>query len=145
MSEESQELNTERKGNRLGSILSTFALVISVIICLTVVTQVVTNGYVQLGGFSLFRVVTGSMEPELPVGSLLICRQTDVDEIQKGDIICFRSRNPQIMGKIITHRVINITVSGDGDVLLETKGEVTAALSGGALAVSTGKKELWYI
>lgn len=123
MSEESQELNTERKGNRLGSILSTFALVISVIICLTVVTQVVSNGFVQLGGFSLFRVVTGSMEPELPVGSLLICRQTDVDEIQKGDIICFRSRNPQIMGKIITHRVINITVSGDGDVLLETKGD----------------------
>ena len=27
------------------------------------------------------------------------------------------------MGKIITHRVINITVSGDGDVLLETKGD----------------------
>lgn len=29
--------------------------------------------------------------------------------------------------------------------LLETKSEVTAALAGGALAVSTGKKELWYI
>ena len=29
--------------------------------------------------------------------------------------------------------------------LLETKGEVTAALKSGALAVSTGKKELWYI
>ncbi|MBO5210437.1 MAG: glycerol-3-phosphate responsive antiterminator [Clostridia bacterium] len=29
--------------------------------------------------------------------------------------------------------------------LLETKAEVTAALNSGALAVSTGKKELWYI
>lgn len=28
--------------------------------------------------------------------------------------------------------------------LLETKAEVTAALSSGALAISTGKKELWY-
>ncbi|MBO5089613.1 MAG: glycerol-3-phosphate responsive antiterminator [Clostridia bacterium] len=29
--------------------------------------------------------------------------------------------------------------------LLETKAEVTSALSSGALAISTGKKELWYI
>lgn len=29
--------------------------------------------------------------------------------------------------------------------LIETKSEVTAALSAGAIAVSTGKKELWYI
>ncbi len=29
--------------------------------------------------------------------------------------------------------------------LIETKAEVTAALSSGALAISTGKKELWYI
>ena len=29
--------------------------------------------------------------------------------------------------------------------LIETKAEVTSALSNGALAVSTGKKELWYL
>jgi signal peptidase I len=108
---------------KIGSALSTLALVISLILCLTVVTQVVSNGYVQIGGLSLFRVVTGSMEPELPVGSLLICQETSIQQIQEGDIICFRSRNPQIMGKIITHRVIDITTSGEGELLLETKGD----------------------
>ena len=29
--------------------------------------------------------------------------------------------------------------------LIETKSELTAALSSGALAVSTGKKDLWYL
>lgn len=108
---------------KIGSALSTLVLVISIILCLTVVTQVYSNGYVQIGGFSLFRVVTGSMEPTLPVGSLLLCQETDIQQIQVGDIICFRSRNPQIMGKIITHRVISITVSGEGETLLETKGD----------------------
>ena len=121
MKEESQKFNNLHK--KIGSALSTLALVISIILCLTVVTQVCSNGYVQIGGFSLFRVVSGSMEPELPVGTLLICQETEIQQIQEGDIICFRSRNPQIMGKIITHRVINVTVSGEGEPLLETKGD----------------------
>ena len=121
MKEESQKFNNLHK--KIGSALSTLALVISIILCLTVVTQVCSSGYVQIGGFSLFRVVTGSMEPELPVGTLLICQETEIQQIQEGDIICFRSRNPQIMGKIITHRVINVTVSGEGEPLLETKGD----------------------
>lgn len=108
---------------KIGSALSTLALVISMILCLTVVVQVTTNGYVQIGGISLFRVVTGSMEPEIPVGSLLLCQETDIADIQEGEIICFRSKNPQIMGKIVTHRVVNVTLSGDGEVLLETKGD----------------------
>lgn len=109
--------------NKIGSALANIALVIAVIICLTVVVQVTTNGYVQIGGFSLFRIITGSMEPELPVGSLIICQDTPISQIETNDIVCFRSKNPQILGQIVTHRVVNITVSGDGAVLLETKGD----------------------
>lgn len=108
---------------KIGSVLSTLVLVISIILCLTVVAQVSSNGYAQFGNISLFRVVTGSMEPEIPVGSLLICKETNIADIQEGEIVCFRSKNPQIMGKIVTHRVVNVTVSGDGQVLLETKGD----------------------
>jgi signal peptidase I len=109
--------------NKIGSALSNLALVIAVIICLTVVVQVTTNGYVQIGGFSLFRIVTGSMEPELPVGSLIVCQDVPVSQIQERDIVCFRSKNPQILGQIVTHRVINTVVREDGSVLLETKGD----------------------
>lgn len=109
--------------SKLGSGLSTLALLISMVFCLTVVVQITTNGYVQIGGVSLFRVITGSMEPTIPVGSLLLCVETDIDQIQEQDIVCFRSKNAQIMGKIVTHRVIHVTSSGDGEVLLETKGD----------------------
>ena len=118
------------KKHSIGSILSTVVLVISVILCLTVVVQVMTNGYVQIGGFSLFRVVTGSMEPTLPVGSLLLCRQTDIDEIEQGDIICFVSRSPEMMGKVITHRVVSIYDDGAGKILLETKGDANLSADG---------------
>lgn len=51
---------------------------------------------------------------------------------------------PGVIGKIIEKfSGGNIPVIAGG--LIETKSEVTAALNLGAFAVSTGKKELWYI
>lgn len=51
---------------------------------------------------------------------------------------------PGVIGKIIEKfSYMSIPVIAGG--LVETKSEVTAALNMGAYAVSTGKKELWYI
>ena len=72
-----EETQTQSLRGKLSSGLSSLALVIAVVLCLTVVVQVTTNGYVQIGGYSLFRVITGSMEPEIPVNSLLICKKTE--------------------------------------------------------------------
>lgn len=117
-------------GRRISSWLSTLVLVVAIILCLQVVTQVSTNGYVEFGGISFFRVVTGSMEPTLPVGTLLICQRAEMQDIREGDIVCFRSRNPEVRNKIVTHRVVNITFSGEGELLLETKGDANLSADG---------------
>lgn len=109
--------------NKVGSALSTLALVISVILCLSVVLQVMNNGYAKIGGVSFFRIVTGSMEPEIPVGSVIICKETDIDQIQTDDIVCFRSLNPVILGETVTHRVVDIDENSEGDRLLITRGD----------------------
>ena len=51
---------------------------------------------------------------------------------------------PGVIGKAIC-RFSGGTVPVIAGGLIETKAEVTAALASGATAVSTGKKELWYI
>lgn len=51
---------------------------------------------------------------------------------------------PGVIGKII-RRFATIRVPLIAGGLIETKGEVTSALNLGAYAVSTGKKELWYL
>lgn len=51
---------------------------------------------------------------------------------------------PGVIGKIIERfSFLGVPLIAGG--LIETKGEVTAALNMGAYAVSTGKKELWYL
>lgn len=121
---------------KIGSILSTFVLVISIILCLTVVMQVITNGYVQIGGISLFKIITGSMEPEVPEGSLIICQEVDISTVQVDDIVCFRSLDNVIYGETVTHRVVEVLQNSLGETILVTKGD--ANLSADAEYVTQG-------
>ena len=64
-------------------------------------------------------VVSGSMEPEIKVGSLVITRPIKPEAVAVGDIITFR---PVSVGEnMITHRVIAIGRSSS--IYFETKGD----------------------
>jgi signal peptidase len=102
--------------------LATVVLVAASILCVYVVVQVLTQGYVNFFGYSVFRVVTGSMEPTIAPGALLISQEVPIDQIQVGDIVCFRSREANMLGKSITHRVIGIIENGS-QICLETRGD----------------------
>ena len=123
---ESKETIIQR---RIG-MLVTVLLVLSVLLCLYVVVQVLSRGYVNICGFMLFRVVTGSMEPTIPVGALLITHQVDISTVELGDIICFRTQEAEIWGKIVTHRVVEILENTDGSLLLCTKGDANMVADG---------------
>lgn len=131
----------KRRINALVSVLLIFA----VLLCLWVTFQVIGKGYVNLFGYSMFRVVTGSMEPTIPVGSLLICQQIDMETIQVGDIICFRAQESAIFGQMVTHRVTGIFSGVDGSLLFETRGD--ANLTADVFMVSQKNfvgKVIWY-
>lgn len=108
---------------RLISGFTTLLLLLAVVGCLFVVLQSLSKGYVEIGGSSVFRVVTGSMEPHIPVGALLVSRQADIDQIQEDDIVCFRSKEPGLQGMIITHRVVRVLTAPDGSPMLQTQGD----------------------
>ena len=110
--------------------LVTLLLVLAVALCLYTVVQVLSHGYVNMGGFMMFRVVTGSMEPTIPVGALLVTQQVDIESIQVDDIICFRTQVSEIWGKIVTHRVVGLWESEAGGLLLETKGDANLVADG---------------
>lgn len=111
-----------KKGKRT-TLLVSVLLVLAIILCIWVISQVLSTGYISVGGYSLFRVATGSMEPELPIGTLLVSQVTDIHEIEVKDIVNYRSKDPGMLGMVITHRVIGIHQGDDGTLYLETKGD----------------------
>lgn len=65
-------------------------------------------------------VLTGSMEPSIEPGDVVLVAETDIDEVQVGDVVTF---NPHPgVEKTYTHRVVDITHDKRGTVLT-TKGD----------------------
>ena len=73
-------------------------------------------------GYSLFRVMTGSMEPNIPTDSLIVVKRLQPSELREGDVISFYSRDPALRGEVNTHRIIEIK-QDEGKYYFATKGD----------------------
>ncbi|MBP3204621.1 MAG: signal peptidase I [Lachnospiraceae bacterium] len=73
-------------------------------------------------GYSLFRVMTGSMEPNIPTNSLIVVHRIEPGKLEEGDVISFYSRDPSLMGEVNTHRIVGIEEVG-GRYIFSTKGD----------------------
>ena len=89
------------------------------------IVAIVAAGLVglRLAGFRVFTVMSGSMEPEYPVGSMIYVRPVDYTELKVGDVISYVANGENT---IVTHRITEIKVDeGDASVLrFRTKGDM---------------------
>lgn len=75
--------------------------------------NVLNKDLVTIGGYSFLEVVSGSMEPTIEIGDIVIIDTKDKD-ILEGDIITFKDTS----GSLVTHRVVSYT-----DDKMITKGD----------------------
>ena len=59
----------------------------------------------DLAGLESYTVISGSMEPKLPVGSCVYVKKRKFREIAKGDVIMFLTEEKRLR---VTHRVMEI-------------------------------------
>lgn len=76
----------------------------------------------EIYGYTVLRVMTGSMEPTYPVDTLIVVKKTDPAEIREGDVISFYSSDPALYGAVNTHRVVNVKQE-DNQWIYTTKGD----------------------
>lgn len=95
-----------------------------VILCVCAALCLLTAVGLWAGGFgySLFRVTSGSMQSEIPKGSLVVTKRIDPRRIITGDNITYRRED----GSTVTHKVIAISGSG-GAPEFQTQGTDNAA------------------
>ena len=75
-------------------------------------------------GWGVDVICSGSMEPELKVGSLVITRPVEPQEIVVGDIIAFTPKGVTLGENEIAHRVIGIEEASP--LYFKTKGDANA-------------------
>mgnify|MGYP004632659707 FL=1 len=97
-----------------------YSLIAFLLICnVYLILQVIKNptDTAQLFGYRCFSVASGSMEPTLQIGDLIITKEKSKKDIKVGDIISFKDGDSNI-----THRVIKV-ISQNGEILYQTKGD----------------------
>lgn len=108
MKEKLKKIKENKALKIIGNILYVLLFIIVLLMLVVVILQRVSDNSISLGGYRLFTVATGSMEPEYNVGDILLSKQVDINEIKVGDDVVYRGEEGSFKDKIVTHRVISI-------------------------------------
>ena len=90
----------EKRG---GNILPALCSLIGTLLVLVVIIMLLPVTAPRLLGFQVYNVVSGSMAPAIPQGSMVLVRPAEWNSINPGDVIAFERD-----GTVVTHRVVAV-------------------------------------
>ena len=103
------------KQQKGGNVLPTLCRMLGLIILLAVIIACLPVTIPQFIGYQVFNVVSGSMEPTIPVGSVIYVKPIDPDQVKDGDIIAFHSGESVIMHRVVDNYVVEGYFKTKGD------------------------------
>ena len=114
-----QKLNKKKRITKVFKYIF-YPIIILILLCnLWLIIQKLENPnkIPSLFGYKTFSILSGSMEPTLHIGDLIIIKEINAEELKTGDIITFMEGN-----SAVTHRIIEI-INENGKFSYKTKGD----------------------
>ena len=110
-----------KKLKKIWNIFTTVLTVVAVLLAVALVG-------VRLFGLQVFSVLSGSMEPEYHVGSLIYVKEVDYTQLKSGDVITYMLSEDTVS----THRIVEVVPDQDDSTVLryQTKGDANEAADG---------------
>ena len=84
-----------------------------ILIMSVIIIQKVSNNNLSLGGYRLFTIVTGSMEPKYKVGDMVLAKEVKAKDIEVLDDVVYNGKEDDFNGKIVAHQVIKKEVKNE--------------------------------
>ncbi len=93
-------------------------------------------------GGTTYTVLTSSMEPDLPPGTLVVTKPVDADQVRVGEVITYQLES----GKptTVTHRVVEARYTLNGDLQLITQGDANPVPDSKPVIAEQVRGKLWY-
>ena len=103
-----------------GMFIPALCNVIGTLLLIAVIATSIPLAIPAIMGYEIYNVTSGSMEPELPIGSVVYVQKVAPETVKKDDIIAFSMDN-----EVVTHRVVeNRFVEGE----FVTKGDANESV-----------------
>ena len=103
---------------------------------------VVTVGIPIVTGSDTYTVLTRSMEPGLPPGTLLVVRPAAAADLHIGNVVTYQLHS----GKpdVVTHRIVRVEASSDGTRRYVTRGDANAVADASPVRAEQVRGRVWY-
>ncbi len=95
-----------------------------------------------VSGSAPITVLTGSMEPKLPPGTLIVVKPTPIEDIRVGDVVTYQLRSGE--PELVTHRVVQRIATSTGEVEFVTQGDANSAPDPKAVREVQVRGTVWY-
>ena len=93
----------QRSHAKGGKLVPALCNIVGTLILLSVIGVCLLIAAPRMMNYEIYNIVSGSMEPEIPIGSVIYVEPTEPESIQKGDVIAHRVvENQTVEGKFTT-------------------------------------------
>src|SRR5215471_7037876 len=115
----------------------------TIVVLVSVAVLFLADEIPRLAGPTPYTVRSGSMEPTLPKGSLIVVRHVDPHDIRIGTVVTFqvRSGDPEVA----THRVVGAGTTVRGAHVYRTKGDANNAVDPAPVTDAQIRGRTWYV
>lgn len=98
----------------------------------------------RAAGATPYAVLTSSMAPTYPAGTLVVVRPVDVDDVAVGDVITYQIESGE--SAVVTHRVISVgaRMSDPAERVLRTQGDANTVPDADPVREVQVQGRLWY-
>jgi len=96
----------------------------------------------RVAGATPYTILTGSMRPSLPPGTLVVVKPKPVDELQVGDVVTYQLKSGE--ATVVTHRITQIGTNLKGEVSFTTKGDANNVVDANPVRPEQIRGELLY-
>ena len=142
-SSDAEQMHRPRRTSPTREVLRYVGLGLSVAVLLLVVLLAAAAIVVpRLAGAVPLTVLTSSMEPSLPPGTLIVVQPVDPAELVIGDVVTYQIRSGA--SAVITHRIIGITSATATGRSFELKGDNNGAPDADPVVDAQIQGRLWY-
>ena len=96
----------------------------------------------RIAGAVPHTVLTGSMAPGLPPGTLVVVKPVEAEDLAIGDVITYQLESGE--SAVVTHRVVAKGFNGEGRMAFRTQGDANNTPDEGWVRPVQVKGQVWY-
>ncbi|WP_219818318.1 signal peptidase I [Clavibacter michiganensis] len=96
----------------------------------------------QLANGTALTILTGSMRPGMPPGTLVVIRPIAPQELRIGDVVTYQIDSGQ--PTVVTHRVVGVAYDGSGQRTFTTRGDANGSDDPRPVRAVQIRGEEWY-